>query len=147
MFHKHFGLLLLIIFTASLALAQDPTKVEPTHYRRGFENEHVQVVYVHYGPHEKSSIHDHPAGVVVNVTGGHLMFTDERGNTQEVNAGAGEARWFPAHKHRVENLGDTPYNAVYIGIRSAGAKVSGAPAETDKQIQEILAAYGLTPKQ
>ena len=43
-------------------LAQDPTKVEPKHYRLAFENEHVQVIYVHYGPHEKSAMHEHPAG-------------------------------------------------------------------------------------
>lgn len=148
MLHKTFGLLLLVGVTASLALAQDPTKVEPTHYRLGFENEHVQVVYVHYGAHEKSKVHEHPAGVVVNITGGHLRFTDENGNTQEVNANPGEARWFPPHKHRVENLSDAPYNAVYIGIRGAGSTAAkGGRDTTNKEIKGILAAYGLAPEQ
>ena len=85
-------------------LAQDPTKVEPKHYRLAFENEHVQVVYVHYGPHEKSVMHDHPGGVVVNITDGHLRFTDQHGSVQEVTSKHGEARWFKPSKHRVENL-------------------------------------------
>src|SRR6204780_5194165 len=103
---------------ASIALAQEPTKVEPTHYELGVENEFVQVVNVHYGPHEKSGLHSHMGGVVVVLTAGHLRFTDENGKTQEVFAKPGDPRWFPPFKHRVENLGDTAYNAVYIGIKN-----------------------------
>jgi quercetin dioxygenase-like cupin family protein len=111
---------LLISFVAvSTGVAQDPTKVEPKHYRLAFENEHVQVLSVHYGPHERSVMHDHPAGVIVNITDGHLKFTDERGNVQEVSAKHGEARWFPAFKHKVENLGDAPYDGVYIGLKDS----------------------------
>ena len=60
----------------NLAAAQDPTKVEPRHYKLHFENDHVVVIDIHYGPHEKSELHDHPGGVVVNLTGGHLRFTE-----------------------------------------------------------------------
>jgi quercetin dioxygenase-like cupin family protein len=102
----------------AVSLAQDPTKVEPTHYKLAFENEYVQVVNVHYGPHEKSALHAHMGGVVVVLTAGHLRFTDENGKTQEVYAKPGDPRWFPPFKHRVENLGDTAYNAVYIGIKN-----------------------------
>jgi quercetin dioxygenase-like cupin family protein len=107
----------ILCLAANLAGAQDPTKVEPRHYKLHFENDHVQVVDVHYGPHEKSEMHDHPAGVSVSVTGGHLRFTDANGKVTEVYAKAGEARWFPAHKHKVENLGDEPYNGIYIGVK------------------------------
>jgi quercetin dioxygenase-like cupin family protein len=128
----------LLIVLVGAAAAQDPTKVEPKHYKLAFENEHVQVVYVHYGPHEKAGLHDHPAGVVVNVTAGHLRFTDENGQTQEKTAEPGEARWFPPHKHKVENLGDTSYNAVYIGIKSAAHK-SAAMDQTPKLDEETKA--------
>jgi len=70
------------LFFCAVALAQDPTKVEPTHYKLAFENEYVQVVNVHYGPHEKSGLHAHMGGVVVVLTTGHLRFTDENGKTQ-----------------------------------------------------------------
>jgi quercetin dioxygenase-like cupin family protein len=107
----------LVLFGVSGAIAQDPTKIEPTHYKIAFENENVQVVNVHYGPHEKSSLHSHPGGVVVVLTEGHLRFTDEKGKSQEVRSMLGEARWFPPFKHEVENLGDTSYNAVYIAVK------------------------------
>jgi quercetin dioxygenase-like cupin family protein len=118
-------LIVLFAFAAlNMAFAQEAFKAEPTHYKLDFENENVQVVNVHYGPHEKSSLHSHPGGVVVVLTAGHLKFTDEHGNVREVHALPGEARWFPPLKHKVENLGDTPYNAVYIGIKMD--KKSGA---------------------
>src|SRR5579864_9312547 len=103
---------------SGVSMAQDPTKVEPKHYKQDFENEKVQVVSVHYGPHEKSALHEHPGGVVVVITGGHLKFTDEKGKVTEVFAKPGEARWFNPFKHTVENVGDTSYNAVYVGIKS-----------------------------
>jgi quercetin dioxygenase-like cupin family protein len=99
-------------------LAQDPIKVEPTHYKLDFENAHVQVVHINYGPHEKSKLHSHPAGVVVNITGAHLRFTDENGKVQEVYSKVGEARWFPPFQHRVENLSDRTSEGVYVAVKN-----------------------------
>jgi quercetin dioxygenase-like cupin family protein len=124
------------------AWAQEPTKVEPKHYKLDFENERVQVVSVHYGPHEKSALHEHPGGVVVSVSDAHLRFTDENGKVREVYAKAGEARWYGAFKHRVENLGDTPYDAVYIGVKGKLAMASaGADGATDAEAERILTEY------
>ena len=134
---------LLVVFFCTIALAQDPFKVEPTHYKLAFENEYVQVVNVHYGPHEKSGLHSHMGGVVVVLTSGHLRFTDENGKTQEVFAKPGDPRWFPPFKHRVENLGDTTYNAVYIGIKAKRlaneASLKAGPTEMDAQTQKLVA--------
>ena len=132
----------IVCVTANAAVAQDPTKVEPKHYKLHFENDRVQVVDVHYGPHEKSEMHDHPAGVSVSLTGGHLRFTDQNGKVTEVYAKAGEARWFPAHKHKVENLGDEPYNAVYIGIKGKLEAASSNPkpdSPVTAELAKILA--------
>ena len=123
------------------ALAQDPTKVAPAHYKLDFENEHVQVISVHYGPHEKSALHEHPGGVVVVITGGHLKFTDDKGKVTEVFAKPGEARWFNPFKHTVENVGDTAYNAVYVGIRSKTNTITRNDGEviTTDQLRVLLA--------
>jgi quercetin dioxygenase-like cupin family protein len=121
------------------ASAQDPTKVEPKHYRLMFENERVQVVSVHYGPHEKSEMHDHPGGVVVIVNGGHLRFTDQNGKVTEVYSKSGEARWFPPFKHKVENVGDEPYNAVYVGLKGKGMQMGRNSKAGSLVSQEELA--------
>lgn len=135
-----FIVLFLCSFLGAL-LAQNPTKVEPTHYRLAFENDTVEVVNVHYGPHEKSSLHAHPGGVVVVLTEGHLRFTDEHGKTQEVYAKPGESRWFPPFKHQVENLGDTSYSAVYIGIKRHVGNQAGLNETplTDEQTKKLIA--------
>jgi quercetin dioxygenase-like cupin family protein len=139
------ALVLLSLLAAASSAAQDPTKVEPTHYRLGFENEHVQVVYIHYGPHEKSALHDHPPGVVVNLTNGHLRFVDQNGNTQEVRATHGEARWFPAFKHRVENLSDTSFDGIYIAVKGIATTATAVPKgdrlSVDGSTKEILHAF------
>jgi len=132
-----------LAFLCAAACAQDPLKVEPTHYKLAFENEYVQVVNVHYGPHEKSALHSHMGGVVVVLSAGHLRFTDENGKTQEVFAKPGDPRWFPPFKHKVENLGDNAYNAVYIGIKNKhlAPEVSrnAAPPEMDLRTSELVA--------
>jgi len=127
-------------------LAQDPTKVEPRHYKLDFENDKVQVVSVHYGPHEKSGMHEHPGGVVVILTAAHLRFIDESGKTREVFSKPGEARWYPPFHHRVENLGDTAYDAVYVGIKgitaSNGSKnpIDAMDEETRKIVAQLMAS-------
>ena len=144
MSYRRLWVMAFVVFALSAIQAQDPTKVESKHYKLAFENESVQVVNVHYGPHEKSGIHDHPGGVVVVLTAGHLRFTDQNGKTQEVFAKPGESRWFPAFKHKVENLGDTVYNAVYIGIKPravAAAGVQRGQPAMDAQTEKILTDY------
>ena len=139
---KSLVVIVLAIMALPAALAQDPTKVEPTHYKLDFQNEHVQVVSVHYGPHEKSVMHEHPGGVVVVINGGHLLFTDNKGKVREVYAKAGEARWFPPFKHRVENVGDTPYDAVYVGIKGMSGSAKGAGLDgLDAETRRMLAGF------
>jgi quercetin dioxygenase-like cupin family protein len=139
-----------VCLVVSSGLAQDPTKVEPKHYKLDFENERVQVVAVHYGPREKSALHEHPGGVVVSLSEAHLRFTDETGKTREVYAKPGEVHWYAPFKHRVENLSDTSYDAVYIGVKgklataSTGSRDSttGVDDETKRVITQYLLASG-----
>lgn len=144
MFSKLFWAGALVCLATASSLAQDPTKVEPKHYKLDFENEHVQVVSVYYGPHDTSVMHDHPGGVVVSLTEAHLRFTDENGKTREVYSKPGEARWYPPFKHKVENLGDTTYKAVYIGVKqklNVSTRGKNPTNPTDAETQKIVAEY------
>ncbi len=66
---------LVLLWTGRVVRAQDPVKVDPTHYKVQFENDQVRVLRIHYGPHEKSVMHEHPASVVVFLTNAHTKFT------------------------------------------------------------------------
>src|SRR5215471_18165337 len=141
MYSRSFWVLAVVCLAAANAgSAQNPLQVESAHYRLAFENEAVQVVYIHYGPHEKSVLHQHPAGVVVNLTDGHLRFTDQAGATQEVRAIHGEARWFPAVKHKVENLSNISYDGVYIGVKgkTAAAGLPQGAIASDPAVNAML---------
>ena len=126
------------------ARAQDPTKVAANQYKRGPENKYVKMVYIHYAPHAKSVMHEHPAGVVVNVTDGHLRFTEADGKTREISALRGEARYFPATKHTVENLSDTSYDGVYIVVKCAGDSAA-AHKKRGREEDPVMAALLLAP--
>lgn len=143
-----FALLLGVCFAAAcpLVFAEDvkeAVKAEPTHYKLGFENDSVQVVNVHYGPHEKSKLHSHPGGVVVVLTPGHLLFTDENGKTREVHALRGEARWFPPLTHSVENLGNVPYDAVYIVVKQGRKSAQAIPSSVPDAYAAAIAAENI----
>lgn len=131
-----------VCMAACLSTAQDPTKVEPKHYKLDFENDRVQVLSVHYGPHEKSVMHEHPGGVVVSLTEAHLRFTDENGKTREVHSKAGEVRWYPPFRHKVENLGNTTYDGVYIGVKGKlAAENAKADVPTEEEARKLVAEY------
>jgi len=132
-----------VCLAASWLMAQDPTKVEPKHYKLDFENDRVQVVSVMYGPHEKSVLHEHPGGVVVSLTEAHLRFTDENGKTREVFSKSGEVRWYPPFKHKVENLGDTVYRGVYVGVKNAVAASNAKPGDVVAMDDETKALVTL----
>ncbi len=110
-------LLALTSFAAIPAWAQDPTVVDSAHYRVVFENDQVRVLRITYGPHEKSVMHYHPAGVVVFLTDNRGTFTLPDGQTVEFEGRAGEAIWAEAGSHLPENLRDEPIEVILVELK------------------------------
>ena len=99
------------------AMAQDPVKVDPKHYKVEFENKHVRVLHAQYGPHEKSVMHSHPACVIVSMTDQDARFTLPGGKTMERHMKAGEVGWAPAETHLPENLSDKPLDVILVEMK------------------------------
>jgi quercetin dioxygenase-like cupin family protein len=110
------------LFAVTLVTAQDAVKVDPAHYKVESENAQVRVLRVHYGPHEKSVMHSHPASVAVFITDGKVKFTDPSGKSQDVTVKAGQAMYTPAQTHNPENTGDAPFELILVELKG------GAPA-------------------
>jgi hypothetical protein len=104
------------------AIAQDPVKVDPTHYKVESENDQVRVLRIHYGPYEKSVMHGHPGGVAVFLTDQHTKFTYPDGKTEELRAKSGESRWIKGGKHLPENLSGKPFELILVEMKSRPAK-------------------------
>jgi len=122
---KQIGLLLCFLCLSAIsAYAQDPTKVDSKHYTVEFENAQVRVLRIRYGPHEKSVMHWHPAGVVIMLTDANLTFHLANGKTEDRPSKAGETRPAPAEKHLPENLSDQPFEAILVELKGKPAKSS-----------------------
>jgi quercetin dioxygenase-like cupin family protein len=134
---KAFFLTLFVLAVAVPALAQDPVKVDAKHYKIESQNSRVRVLRIHYGPHEKSVWHYHPAGVATALTDAHIKFNLPGGKSQESNMKAGETMMVPAGKHLPENLGDSDFEVILVELKSPKRKPAApktdAPAPPSKQ--------------
>ncbi len=125
---RSLSLAVLLVFVSFTAMAQDPVKVDSKHYKVEQENSQVRVLRIHYGAHEKSVMHAHPASVAVFLTDGDSKFTLPDGKTIESHFKAGEVQWEAAGKHLPENTGDKPFDLVLVELK--GQQAPAKPATT-----------------
>jgi len=112
----------LFLFVAAVpALAQDPVKVDPKHYKLEFENDQIRVLRITYGAHEKSVMHEHPDAVAIFLTDAQGKFTLPDGTTQAPEMKAHTTMWTPAGKHLPENVSDKPFELVLVEMKSKPA--------------------------
>jgi quercetin dioxygenase-like cupin family protein len=109
------------LLTGVTASAQDAAKVDPKHYKVEFENDQVRVLRITYGPHEKSVMHSHPAGVVVFLTDTTGKFTMPGGKTKDAVSKAGTVVWTDATTHLPENMGDKPFEVIEVELKTKPA--------------------------
>jgi len=116
------SLFVFALAAASSSSAQDPIKVDPKHYKVELENDQVRVLRITYGPHEKSPMHEHPAGVGVAITDALVKFTLADGKSEERPFKAGQVLWIAAEKHAPENLSDKPLEIVLTEVKTKPAQ-------------------------
>ena len=113
---------LFLLTLASATMAQDPVKVDATHYKVEFENAQVRVLRIKVGPGEKSVMHQHPNAVAIFLTDVNGKFTFPNSTSEAVTSKAGDARWTPAITHLPENVGDQPFEVILVELKG---KASG----------------------
>src|SRR5436309_1770861 len=79
----------LCVCLAPILSAQDAAKVDPKHYSVVTENDQVRILKVHYGPHEKSVMHSHPATVAVFLSDAKGQFSYPDGKQEGFSAQSG----------------------------------------------------------
>ena len=107
---------------APIVSAQDAVKVDPKHYTVVSENDQVRILKVHYGAHEKSVMHSHPATVAVFLTDAKGQFAYPDGKKQDFAAKAGEAQYEAATTHLPENTGDAAMDLIVVELKGHAAK-------------------------
>jgi hypothetical protein len=83
----------------------DPVITDPKHYKVEFENEHVRVLRIHFGPHEKGETHEHILNrVVLNVN-------------DQTSGKADDVRVAGAATHAEENASDQPADRIAVELK------------------------------
>ncbi len=116
----------LCVCLAPILSAQDAVKVDPNHYTVVSENTQVRILKVHYGAHEKSVMHSHPATVAVALTDATGQFTFPDGKTEAFDFKAGDARYAAATVHLPENTSDEAMDLIVIELKSRAARPAKA---------------------
>jgi hypothetical protein len=83
----------------------DPVKTDPKHYKVEFENEHVRVLRIHFGPREKGETHEHILNRVV------LNLNDQ------TSGKADDVRVAGAATHAEENTSDQPADRIAVELK------------------------------
>jgi quercetin dioxygenase-like cupin family protein len=113
---------------APAARAQDPVAVNPGIAKVEFENDRIRILRVHYEPHQKFAMHEHPAKVAVCLTEFHTRRIAPDGAASEGTCPAGTVVWREPEKHAVENLADSAAETIEIELKYARAPSAAAPA-------------------
>ena len=104
------------------ASAQDAVKTDPKHYSVISENDEVRILKVHYGPHEKSIMHSHPATVAVFLTDANGQFSFPDGKKTPFAVKAGGTQYDAATTHLPENTGDAGMDVIVVELKGHAAK-------------------------
>ena len=119
----------LCLYLAPTLCAQDAVKVDPKHYSVITENDQVRILKVHYGPHEKSVMHSHPAATAVFLTDSKGQFTFPDGKTKPFDFKAGDAGYEAATTHLPENTSDKAMDLIVVELMGHAAKSKMASAK------------------
>jgi beta-alanine degradation protein BauB len=116
------GAALVCFCVAPMVSAQDAVKVDPKHYTVVSENDQVRILRAHYGPHEKSVMHSHPATVAVFLTDAKGQFAFPDGKAQDFAVKAGESQYEGAITHLPENTGEAGMDVIVVELKGHAAK-------------------------
>ncbi len=111
------SIIVLLLFAAISAKAQDPVDVNPGKYTVVFENEYVRLLEYRDNPGDFSRMHWHPDHLVYSLSEWEREFTQEDGKTMVGKSKSGETFWAPAGKHAGRNIGKTPTHALIFELK------------------------------
>jgi quercetin dioxygenase-like cupin family protein len=95
----------------------DAVKVAPDIYKVLLENDAVRVLEVRMKQGAKSEMHSHPRNVAYILNNSQAKFTYSDGKSDVADLKRGQAMWFDAVSHSVENTGTEDLTAVLIELK------------------------------
>jgi len=127
----------LVLASSALLFAQDPVKVDPTHYKTILDNAAVRVLKVDYAAGAKSPMHAHPDAIVIALSASKVQFTNADKTTKDSDMANGSGMYTPAGSHS-SAAGATGANALVIEFKGAGGKAT-LPTSRPGMTMKVLA--------
>ena len=91
-----------------------PTALDSAHFQRVFENDMVEVIRVHLGPHERTANIALPPHVMTCVSDQHVRLIYPHGKPVERVEKAGYSGWVQRDDYGIENLEDKPAEWILV---------------------------------
>lgn len=95
----------------------DSSVVDADHYAVEFENDAIRILRISYGPGEESVLHYHPDSVAVFLTDHLVQMTMPDGETDQIEASAGDVMFIPAGQHLPKNISDFRWELVLVELK------------------------------
>jgi beta-alanine degradation protein BauB len=129
----------LLLVSYAPALAQDPVKVDPTHYKVVFENASVRVLKIDYALGAKSTTHQHPDAMVIPLVASKVRFTMPDGKSMDQELAAESGMYTPAGTHSVANTGTTRIDGILVEFKTPTPGKAALPTARAGMAMKVLA--------
>jgi beta-alanine degradation protein BauB len=136
---KALSMVSFVLLWSAPALAQDPVKVDPGHYKVVFENASVRVLKIDYPSGEKSPMHQHPDAIVIPLAATKVRFTTPDGKSEDREMANESAMYTPAGTHSPENVGTGRIDALLVEFKSAAPGKAAIPSSRAGLAMKVLA--------
>jgi quercetin dioxygenase-like cupin family protein len=136
---KALSMVSLVLVWPGTALAQDPVKVDPTHYKVVFENASVRVLRINYAPGSKSMMHQHPDSIVIPFAASKVRFATPDGKSIDSELANESAMYTPAGTHSPSNIGAGRVDALLVEFKSAAPGKATLPTSRTGMTMKTLA--------
>jgi quercetin dioxygenase-like cupin family protein len=120
-----------VLSWSGATLAQDPLKVDATHYKVILENASVRVLKVDYPAGGKSVMHQHPDAIAVALGPAKVQFNLPDGKSQTQEMPADTATYMPGGTHNPTNIGSTAVNVILVEFKGAAPGKATIPTTRD----------------
>jgi quercetin dioxygenase-like cupin family protein len=129
---------LVLLFSTAVG-AQDPVKVDSSHYKVLFENSSVRILKISYPVGGKSVMHQHPDAMVVPLGASSVRFQTPDGKSTDENLPPESAMYSPAGTHLPMNTGKTPVDAILVEFKTPAAGTAAIPTSRESMTLKVLA--------
>jgi len=135
----------LVLLCSAAVLAQDPVKVDPTHYKIVFENASVRVLKIDYAAGAKSVMHHHPDSIVIPLVTSKVRFATPDGKSEDQELSSESAMYAPAGNHLPTNMGSGKIDGLLVEFKAAAPGKATLPASRPGMALKVLAdgPYGM----